>query len=88
MFRDYEFGWARILYDGAVFHVTKIGQACIEKKFQRYKLIGDVAYLVRPWMYYLFKCEKGASLGKKKTINLSSFQPMCLERAFSILKSK
>ena len=34
-----EFGWAGSLYDWVVFQVTKIGRACIESKFQPYKLI-------------------------------------------------
>lgn len=50
MFLDYEFEWAGCLHNWAIFQVTKIGRACIEGKFQPYKLIGDVAYLVRLWM--------------------------------------
>ena len=48
MFWDNEFGWAGSLYDWAVFQVKKIGRACIEGKFQPYKLIRDVAYPVKP----------------------------------------
>lgn len=38
-----------------VFQVTKIERACIKGRFQPYKLVVDVAYPMRPWMYYPFK---------------------------------
>jgi hypothetical protein len=55
MFWDYEFGWADSLHDWVVFQVTKIKRTYIEEKYQPYKLVGDVVYPVRPWMYYSFK---------------------------------
>ena len=57
MFWNYKFGWT-CLHDWVVFHETKIGHACIEGKFQLYKLIRDVAYPMRPWMYCPFKGRK------------------------------
>ena len=66
MFWNYEFGWARSLHDWTIFQVTKIGHACIEGKFQLYKLIGDIAYLVRLWMYCLFKGGKQRYPGKRQ----------------------
>jgi hypothetical protein len=55
IFWDYEFGWAESLYDWTIFQQTKIGRACMEGKFLLYKLIGDAAYPIRPWMYCPFK---------------------------------
>jgi hypothetical protein len=57
------------LHDWAVFQVTKIGRACIEGKFQPYKLIGDASYPVRPWMYYPFKGGKTTLSGKEANWN-------------------
>ena len=64
-FWDYEFGWAESLCDWAIFQMIKIRHAYIEGKFQPYKLIGDVAYPVRPWMYCPFKGRKTTLSGKK-----------------------
>ena len=89
MFWDYEFGWAGSLHDWAVFQVTKIGRACIEGKFQPYKLIGDAAYPVRPWMYCPFKGGKTTLSGKEANWNfIQSSTRMCVERAFGILKGR
>ena len=54
-FWDYEFGWAGSLHDRVVFQVIKIGRACMERRLHPYKLIGDAAYPIRPWMYCTFK---------------------------------
>ena len=35
--------------------LQKIRKACMEEKLHLFKLIGDATYLVRLWMYYLFK---------------------------------
>ena len=89
MFWDYEFGWAGSLHDWAVFQVTRIGRGCIEGKFQPYKLIGDAAYPVRPWMYCPFKGGKAALSGKAANWNfIQSSTRMCVERAFGILKGR
>lgn len=54
-FWNYEFGWAYNLHDWTVFEITKVRRACIKGKLHPYKLIGDEAYLVRPWMYCPFE---------------------------------
>ena len=55
MFWNYEFKCAGSFYDWEVFQVVKIERACIEGKIQPYKLIGNAAYSVRPWMFRPFK---------------------------------
>ena len=45
--------------------MTKIRHACIEGKFQSYKLIEYVVYPVRPWMYCPFKGGKTTLSGKE-----------------------
>jgi hypothetical protein len=65
IFWNHEFEWVGSLYDWSVFQVTKIGCGCIEGKFQLYKLIGDAAYPVRPWMYCPFKGGKTTLFGKE-----------------------
>jgi len=89
MFWDYEFGWAGSLHDWAVFQVSNIGRKCIEGKLQPYKLIGDAAYPVRPWMYCPFKGGKTTLSGKEANWNfIQSSTRMCVERAFGILKGR
>lgn len=69
--------------------MTKIGRACIERKYQPYKFVGDVAYPVRPWMYCPFKGGKIALFGKEANSNfIQSSTRMCVERAFGILKGR
>ena len=88
-FWDYEFGWAGSLHDWAVFQVTKIGRACMEGKLHPYKLIGDAAYPVRPWMYYPFKGGKTELSQIHENWNfIQSSTQMCVERAFGILKGR
>jgi hypothetical protein len=36
---DYEFGWVGSMYDWMVFHLTKVGEMCIQGKFIPCKLI-------------------------------------------------
>jgi hypothetical protein len=52
---DYEFGWVGSMYDWMVFHLTKVGEMCIQGKFIPCKLIVNVTYLVRMWIYCPFK---------------------------------
>ena len=89
MFWDYEFGWAVSIHDWSVFQVTRIGRECIEGKYQSYKLIGDAAHPVQPWMYYPFKDVKTTLSGKEANWNfIQSSTRMCVERGFWILKSR
>jgi len=56
----YEFGWARSMHDWILFKFTMVGKDCIRGKYLLYKLIGDCAYLVQPWVYCPFKgCVNG-----------------------------
>ena len=85
IFWNYEFEWTGSLHDWAVFQVTRIGRTYIEGKFQPYKLIGDVAYPVRPWMYCPFKGGNTTLSGKNANWNfIQSSTRMCVERAFGI----
>ncbi len=89
IFWDYEFGWAGSLHDWTVFQQTKVGRACMEGKFQPYKLIGDAAYPVRPWMYCPFKgTSDGLEPYKAHWNFIQSSTRMCVERAFGILKGR
>lgn len=89
IFWDYEFGWAGSLHDWTVFQQTKVGRACMEGRFLPYKLIGDAAYPVRPWMYCPFKgCNDGLESYKAHWNFIQSSTRMCVERAFGILKGR
>lgn len=88
-FWDFEFGWAGSLHDWSVFQVTKVGKAFMEGKYMPYKLIGDAAYPVRPWMYCPFKGQKdGLSRCRANWNFIQSSTRMCVERAFGILKGR
>ena len=59
----------------------------MEGRFLPYKLIGDTAYLVRPWMYCPFKgCYDGLKFYKGHWDFIQSSTRMCVERVFGILK--
>ena len=61
----------------------------MEGKFQPYKLIGDAAYPVQPWMYCSFKGGKTTLSGKDANWNfIQSSTRICVERAFGILKGR
>jgi hypothetical protein len=88
-FWDFEFGWAGSLYDWSVFQVTKVGRAFMEGKYMPYKLIGDAAYPVRPWMYCPFKRQNdGLSRCRVYWNFIQSSTQMYVERAFGILKGR
>jgi hypothetical protein len=90
IFWDYEFGWAGSMHDCTVFKLTKVGRKCIEGKLLPYKLIGDAAYPVRPWIYCPFKGGVDVSLPAYKAHwnFIQSSTRMCVERAFGILKCR
>lgn len=72
------------LHVWVVFHVRKIEHGCIKNNFQPYKLIRDIAYPLKPWMYYPFK-------GGKVEANWDFIQystRMCVERPFANLKDR
>lgn len=88
-FWDFEFGWAGSLHDWSVFQVTKVGRGFMAGKYMPYKLIGDAAYPVRPWMYCPFKGQKdGLSHVHANWNFIQSSTRMCVERAFGILKGR
>ena len=89
VFWDYEFGWAGSMHDWTLFKLTKVGRDCIKGKFLPYKLIGDCAYPVRPWIYSPFKgCAEGLEGYKANWNFIQSSTRMCVERAFGILKGR
>jgi hypothetical protein len=88
-FWGFEFRWAGSLQDWFVFQVTKVGKAFMEGKYMPYKLIGDAAYPVEPWMYYPFKGQKdGLSRCCANWNFIQSSTRMYVERAFGILKGR
>lgn len=50
-----KFGWAKDIHNWTLCQQTKVGRNCIKGKFWSYKLIGDCANLVQPWIYNPFK---------------------------------
>ena len=80
MLWNYEFRWAENLHDWAIFQVTKIRRAYIEGKYQPYKLVGDVAYPMRPWMYYPFNLGRLYCPGKRQTEMSYSLQLECVQK--------
>lgn len=66
---DFEFGWASNLHNWVVFQVLRLRRRCMEGKFQLYKLIGCITYLVMPWKYRSFKGGKIALSGKINDAN-------------------
>ena len=69
--------------------IDKFGKDCIKSKCLHYKLIGDCAYLVRPWIYSPFKgCAKSLEGYKANWNFIQSFTRMCVKRAFGILKGR
>ena len=53
--RDYEFKWIGSMPDWALFQRIKIQRDCIKDGILPYKLTGNCAYLVWPWIYSPFK---------------------------------
>jgi hypothetical protein len=61
----------------------------MEGRLHPYKLIGDAAYPIRPWMYCPFKGEKTELSQIQANWNfVQSSTRMCVERAFGILKGR
>jgi hypothetical protein len=85
---DYEFGWVGSMHDWIVFQLTKVGEMCIQVKFLPCKLIGDVAYLVRTWIYCSFKGAGDLALEEYKANwnFIQSSTQMFVEQTFDILK--
>ena len=89
VFWDYEFGWAGSMHYWTLFQLTKFGKDCIKSKCLPYKLIGDCAYLVRPWIYSSFKgCAKSLEGYKANWNFIQSSTRMCVKRVFGILKGR
>jgi len=61
----------------------------MEGRLHLYKLIGDAAYPIRPWMYCPFKGGK-TKLSQIQAIwnFVQSSTRMCVEKAFGILKGR
>ena len=77
------------LHDWTVFQQTLVGRACIAGKHLPYKLIGDAAYPLRPWMYNPFKgSSEGLPAYKTNWNFIQSSTRMCVEQPFGILKGR
>jgi hypothetical protein len=82
---DYEFSWVGSMHDWIVFQLTRVGQMCIQGKFVPCKLIHDVTYLVRTWIYCPFKGAHDLALEDKANCNfIQSSTQMLVERTFDI----
>jgi hypothetical protein len=86
-FWDYDFGWAGRCHDWTLFQNSKIGKRIMRGELLPYKLIGDVAYLMRPWFYSPFKGKMEGLPRIKCHWNFIQFSTrMVVERAFGIFK--
>ncbi len=85
MLWEYEFGWVGNMHDWIVFQLTKVGKMCIQGKFVPCKLISDVTYLVKTWIYCPFKGARDLTLEANCNFIQSSTQ-MLIEQTFDILK--
>jgi len=88
-FWDYNLSSARSLHDWSLFQKSKIGKRTVNGVFLTYKLIGDVAYPMRPWFYSSFK-EKKTGLSREKQCSnfIRSSTWMAIKNTFCILKGK
>ena len=61
----------------------------MKNKYLPYKLIGDAAYLMRPWFFTPFKGVKDGVLPEKNHWNyIQSSTRMAVEQTFSCLKGR
>jgi hypothetical protein len=75
--------------DWVLFQKIKLGNRVMKDKFLLYKLIGDVAYPIRPWFYSPFKDAKDGLPRYKTHWNfIQSSTRMLVERVFGILKGR
>ena len=80
-FWDYDFGWAGRCYDWTLFQFSDIGKKIMSGELLHYKLIGDVAYPIRPWFYSAFEVEKEGLPRTKCYMNfIQSSTKMAVER--------
>ena len=89
IFWDYDIGWDGSMHDSNLWSWTKIGRFCEEGRLAPYALVGDAAYLARPWMFPPFKGHKdGLSREEYHWNSIQSNTRMCVERSFGLLKGR
>jgi hypothetical protein len=78
------------MHDCTIFKLTKLDKKCMEGGLLPYRLIGDIAYPVRPWIYCPFKRRVDCALPPYKAHwnFIQSSTRMSVERAFGILKCR
>ena len=65
-FWDFDFGWPRSCHEWSIFQRNNLGIEIMKNKYLPYKLIGDVAYPMRPWFFTPFKGVKDGLSSEKK----------------------
>jgi hypothetical protein len=77
------------MHDVNLWAKTNIGKFCKAGRLSPYILVGDAAYLCRPWMLPLFKGHKdGLTRDEYHWNYVQSSIRMCIERAFDMLKGR
>jgi hypothetical protein len=88
-FWDFDIGWVGSMHDANLWAMMDIGKFCKAGKLSPYVLVGDAAYLCRPWMLALFKGHKDGLTREEYHWNyVQSSTRMCIERAFGMLKCR
>ena len=66
-----------------------IGQFCEADKLSPFALVGDAAYLCRPWMFASYNGHKDGLTREEYHWNyVQSSTRMCIERTFIMLKGR
>jgi hypothetical protein len=63
-----DFGWVGRCHNWTLFQNSNIGKKVMKGELIPYKLIGDVAYPMRPWFYSPFKGEKEGFVKGKNSL--------------------
>jgi hypothetical protein len=86
---DYDWGMAGSCHDFTVFQQSKEGRKIMRGDYGNYKVIGDAAYLCRPWAWVPFKGSAVELPPFKLHWNFcQSSTRMSVERALGILKGR
>ena len=89
LFWEFDIGWAGSMCDTNLWARSDIRKFCEDERFSPYALVGDAAYLCRPWMLALDKGHKDGLTREEYNWNfVQSSTRMCVERAFSMLKGR
>ena len=89
LFWDFDIGWAGSMHDANLWGRSEIGQFCEAGKLSLYCLVGDAAYLCRPWILAPFEGHKDGLSREQYHWNFAqSLTRICVDRAFGILKGR